>query len=179
MNSEPATCLVVDDDAALRAVLAGALRRRGYEVAVAADAASALASAEQLRPAFVILDLRLGHDSGLQLVTPLLDIVPTARIVVLTGYASIATAVEAIKLGAAHYLTKPAETDEIVAAFTRAAPDPATALAREPTPLQQLEWEHIQKTLIACDGNISDAARKLGLHRRTLQRKLQKRPSGL
>lgn len=179
MIDAPRTCLVVDDDEAFRAVLAAALRRRGYEVNVAADADAALTSAEQLRPAFVVLDLRLGDDSGLQLVTPLLDIVPAARIVVLTGYASIATAVEAIKLGAAHYLTKPADTDEILAAFGRAAPDPDTALAREPTPLQHLEWEHIQKTLIACDGNISDAARKLGLHRRTLQRKLQKRPSGL
>jgi two-component system response regulator RegA len=178
MNDAPATCLVVDDDEAFRAVLAAALRRRGYEVNVAADADTALVAAQRDRPRYAVLDLRLEHDSGLQLIKPLLERVPTMRIVVLTGYASIATAVQAIKLGAVHYLTKPAETDEIVDAFAR-DPDPDTALASEPTPLQHIEWEHIQKTLIACDGNISDAARKLGLHRRTLQRKLRKRPSRL
>ncbi|MEQ8231016.1 MAG: response regulator [Gammaproteobacteria bacterium] len=177
MNERRPGCLVIDDDAAFRDVLAGALRRRGYDVIVAADAATALVGAQRKRPRYAVLDLRLEHDSGLQLIAPLLECLPELRIVVLTGYASIATAVQAIKLGAVHYLTKPAETDEIIEAFAR-EPDPDTALANEPTPLQRLEWEHIQKALIASDGNISDAARRLGLHRRTLQRKLQKRPPG-
>lgn len=173
------TCLVIDDDEAFREVLAAALTRRGFAVTTAASAATALDAARQTRPTHVVLDLRLDNDSGLQLIEPLQALNPCPRIVVLTGYASIATAVHAIKLGAVQYLTKPADADEIVEAFAGSAAATDVALPAEPTPLQHLEWEHIQKTLIACNGNVSDAARKLGLHRRTLQRKLQKRPSGL
>jgi two-component system response regulator RegA len=172
-------CLVVDDDADFRAVLAKALTRRGYRVSVAADCAAGLALAAADAPQDVVLDLRLGEDSGLEFITPLLARCPGARIVVLTGFASIATAVQAIKLGAVHYLTKPADADEIVAAFARQAGDASVEVASRPTPLEHLEWEHIQTTLLACDGNISVAAKRLGLHRRTLQRKLQKRPSGM
>ncbi|MCB1747643.1 MAG: response regulator transcription factor [Gammaproteobacteria bacterium] len=172
-------CLIIDDDQAFREVLAAALTRRGYAVTTAADGTSALVAARATPPAYVVLDLRLEQDSGLQLIEPLRAIDPALRIVVLTGFASIATAVHAIKLGAVQYLTKPADADEIIAAFGAPGPDPQAAVPSEPTSLQHLEWEHIQKTLIACKGNVSDAARKLGLHRRTLQRKLQKRPAGL
>lgn len=172
-------CLVVDDDADFRAVLGKALARRGYRVSAAADTAAGLALAAADPPHDVVLDLRLGDESGLEFITPLLARSPRARIVVLTGFASIATAVQAIKLGAVHYLTKPADADDIIAAFARQAGDASVELASRPTPLEHLEWEHIQNTLLACDGNISVAAKRLGLHRRTLQRKLQKRPSGM
>ncbi|MGE0486486.1 MAG: response regulator transcription factor [Gammaproteobacteria bacterium] len=179
MTGEQPSCLVVDDDEAFREVLAAALRRRGFIVTTAGDATAALDAARTHQPTHVVLDLRLEQDSGLQLIEPLRATNPEVRIVVLTGFASIATAVHAIKLGAVQYLTKPADADEIIEAFGGRTTAAEIALPAEPTPLQHLEWEHIQKTLIACHGNVSDAARKLGLHRRTLQRKLQKRPSGL
>ena len=172
-------CLVVDDDADFRAVLNNALTRRGYRVSSVADTANGLALSASDPPDDVVLDLRLGEESGLELIEPLLDSNPAVRIVVLTGFASIATAVQAIKLGAVHYLTKPADADEIVAAFAKQSGDASVEVASRPTPLEHLEWEHIQNTLLACEGNISAAAKRLGLHRRTLQRKLQKRPSGL
>lgn len=172
-------CLVVDDDADFRAVLNSALTRRGYRVSSAADTASSLALSARDPPDDVVLDLRLGEESGLELIEPLRDANPAVRIVVLTGFASIATAVQAIKLGALHYLTKPADADEILAAFAQHAGDASVEVTTRPTPLEDLEWEHIQHTLLACEGNISAAAKRLGLHRRTLQRKLQKRPSGL
>ena len=172
-------CLVVDDDADFRAVLNSALTRRGYRVSSAADTASSLALSARDPPDDVVLDLRLGEESGLELIEPLRDANPAVRIVVLTGFASIATAVQAIKLGALHYLTKPADADEILAAFAQHAGDASVEVTTRPTPLEHLEWEHIQHTLLACEGNISAAAKRLGLHRRTLQRKLQKRPSGL
>lgn len=173
-------CLLVDDDADFRDLLATALRRRaGYEVVIAADGAAALAASAVQVLDEAVIDLRLARESGLELIEPLLARHPRLRIVVLTGYASIATAVQAIKLGAVHYLTKPARVDDILAALGAVAPDAAVALPTTPTPLDQAEWEYIQRTLLACDGNISAAAKRLGLHRRTLQRKLQKRPSGL
>ncbi len=171
-------CLVVDDDADFGEVLAAALVRRGYTVAVAASVSAARARLAQRAPDDVVLDLRLGEDSGLELIAPLLAVAPHARIVVLTGYASIATAVQAIKLGAVEYLTKPTDANAIVAAFGRQGGNAAVEVSARPTPLEHLEWEHIQQTLVACGGNISAAAKRLGLHRRTLQRKLQKRPAG-
>lgn len=171
-------CLIVDDDEAFRTVLESALRRRGYDVFIAPDAASATRIARAQTIDDVVLDLRLGGDSGLDLVTPLRSLHPHASIVVLTGFASIATAVQAIKLGAVHYLTKPASADEIVAALSGRG-DEGVELAARPTPLDHVEWEYIQRTLMACDGNVSAAAKRLGLHRRTLQRKLAKRPSGM
>lgn len=145
----------------------------------AADVSAGLAVAQCDPPDDVVLDLRLNDNSGLELIGPLLRLNAAARIAVLTGFASIATAVQAIKLGAVHYLTKPAGADEIVAAFGKRAGDASIDLAARTTPLEQLEWQHIQQTLLACAGNISLAAKRLGLHRRTLQRKLHKRPSGL
>lgn len=172
-------CLVVDDDEAFCAVLAGVLTRRGYRVSTAADLAAGRGIASLDAPDDVVLDLRLGHESGLELIVPLRAANSAVRIVVLSGFASIATAVQAIKLGAVHYLTKPTDADEIVAAFAKGSGDASVEVASAPTPLEHLEWQHIQATLLACEGNISLAAKRLGLHRRTLQRKLQKRPSGL
>jgi two-component system, response regulator RegA len=172
-------CLVVDDDEDFRVVLAGVLARRGYRVSTASDLTTGRQIAAQDPPDDVVLDLRLEQESGLELIEALRAANSAVRIVVLSGFASIATAVQAIKLGAVHYLTKPADADEIVAAFAKGAGDANVAVAHDPTPLEQLEWEHIQTVLLACEGNISLAAKRLGLHRRTLQRKLQKRPSGL
>jgi len=170
--------LVIDDDETFNTVLARALNRRGYTVRCAANAAAALSEAQQAPPDAVVLDLNLGSSSGLQLIRPLLDAAPHCRIVVLTGYASIATAVEAVKLGAVQYFAKPVEVDAIVAAFAPEAEKPAVAVATpsEPLSVSRLEWEHIQRVLREHDGNISATARALKMHRRTLQRKLAKRP---
>lgn len=171
--------LVIDDDATFNAVLSRALTRRGYAVSSAADAPAALTAARTAPPDAVVLDLNLGSSSGLQLIRPLLDSAPACRIVVLTGYASIATAVEAIKLGAAQYFAKPIEVDAIVAVID--APDEAEAVSAaevpsDPLSVGRLEWEHIQRVLHEHEGNISATARALKMHRRTLQRKLAKRP---
>lgn len=170
--------LVIDDDDTFNTVLTRALTRRGYAASGALDADSALAAARQEPPAAAVLDLNLGNASGLTLIRPLLDIAPGCRIVVLTGYASIATAVEAIKLGATQYFAKPVEVDAIVAAFDSAPaePQPDQAPPSDPLSVGRLEWEHIQRVLHEHDGNISSTARALKMHRRTLQRKLAKRP---
>lgn len=171
--------LLIDDDATFCQVLAQSLTRRGYEVGTATTAGDALGLLSLLAPANCVLDLRMPEQSGLQLIPALLAVAPKLRIVVLTGYASIATAVEAIKLGAIHYLTKPTDVDEVIQAFDRAHGDQTTTIQDHPTSLERLEWEYIQKVLNECEGNVSSAAKRLGLHRRTLQRKLQKRPSGI
>ncbi len=168
--------LLVDDDDTFRGVLAGALAARGYAVQTAADATAAMALARGTRFDDAIVDLRLPGTSGLALIEQLRCLHSGIRIVVLTGYASIATAVEAIKLGAVHYLAKPADADEIVAALTRAAGSSLTPVAGDRPSIKRLEWEHIQKVLSDSAGNISEAARRLRMHRRTLQRKLKKRP---
>lgn len=170
--------LLADDDAVFVHVLGRALRSRGFEVASASDAAGALAAARQEHPGFVVLDLKLGSDNGLALIPELLVAAPGARILLLTGYASIATAVEAIKRGAHDYLAKPVDADAVVRALraggaTRVERPPQENL---PPPLKRLEWEHIQRVLAECGGNISAAARRLGMHRRSLQRKLVKHP---
>jgi len=175
----PPRLLLVDDDAIFRGVMADALVRHGYRVDVGEDVATALAQAEKQPPDCALVDLRMPGPSGLSLIRHLIALNPAVRIVVLTGYASIATAVEAIKLGAAHYLTKPASLDEILAAL-RADADTGIAAAQEipsrrPSP-ERLEWEYLQKVLREHGGNISATARSLGMHRRTLQRKLTKRP---
>jgi two-component system response regulator RegA len=164
--------LIVDDDEAFRERLVRAMRDRGFEVTGAADYATAIDAARQESPELALVDLRLPGESGLSVVRDLKALDASTVVVVLTGYGSIATAVESIKLGAASYLTKPADADQIVAAFdgTRPADDvEAPSLAR-------VEWEHIQRVLSDCGGNISQAARVLGIHRRSLQRKLAKRP---
>lgn len=171
--------LLVDDDAVFLGVLADAFARRAYRPWCARDTAGALAIAASRPLPRAVVDLRLAEANGLELIPALIGLQPSIDIVVLTGYASIATAVDAIKLGARHYLTKPSDVDDIIAAFGHqagAAPPPATLV---PASLDRVEWEYIQHTLQACGGNVSRAAKRLGMHRRTLQRKLHKRPSGL
>ena len=150
--------LIVDDDELFCSVLAGALGRRGCTAFAASTAQRALEICRAERVRFVVLDLRMPEISGLQLIPALLAVDPQLRIVVLTGYASIATAVEAIKLGAVHYLTKPADADDVLAAFARIEGDIAVEIQNEPTSLERLEWEYIQRALTECDGNISAAA---------------------
>ena len=174
--SEALQILVIDDDPAFNRVLVRALKGRGFEAAGAQDAEEALARMATARPARAVLDLNLAGTSGLTLIGPLLAANPGCRIVVLTGYASIATAVEAIKLGATHYLAKPTDVDAILAAFEATAPQADSAPPSEPLSVDRLEWEHIQRVLKEHDGNISSTARALKMHRRTLQRKLMKRP---
>jgi two-component system response regulator RegA len=171
--------LLAEDDAVFAGVMARALGRRGFDVHVAADARAALAAARALRPGHAVVDLKLGEDSGLALIPALRAIVPDMRVLLLTGYASIATAVEAIKRGAHDYLAKPVDADAVVRALLAdddGALDDPPDMPETPLPLRRLEWEHIQRTLIECDGNISEAARRLGMHRRTLQRRLEKHP---
>ncbi|MCB9540317.1 MAG: response regulator [Myxococcales bacterium] len=169
--------LLVDDDPVLRPRLARALAKRGFQVREAADGAEALAAARAESPELAIIDLRLPDVTGLEVLRDLLAIDPTTRALMLTGYGSIGTAVEAMRLGAVNYLPKPADADEVVAAFERADEPPLTSGAPIEAPsLARAEWEHINRVLADCGGNVSEAARRLGLHRRSLQRKLQKRP---
>ena len=168
--------LVVDDDETFRKVLTSAMQRRGFQVHAAADANEAIAASEARSFDYAVVDLRMPGPSGLTAVETLARRNPQIRIVVLTGYASIATAVEAIKLGAIHYLTKPANADEILAAFAREQGDVGTPVPESPPSIGRLEWEHIQRVYELCNRNVSETARRLNMHRRTLQRKLQKRP---
>lgn len=176
--------LILDDDPIFADTLARALGRRGYAVAIAHDGPQALALAQQQPFDYLTVDLHLanksGSDSGLQWIAPLRAAAPHARMLVLTGYASIATAVQAVKLGADDYLAKPANADSILAALkaTETGPEPVWTTDTPLTPLSvpRLEWEHIQRVLAEHQGNISATARALNMHRRTLQRKLGKRP---
>jgi two-component system response regulator RegA len=172
--------LIVEDDDILRARLAKAFRKRGFEVEEAGGVEDALRSATDEPPEYAVVDLRLQDRSGLEVVSFLARIDPATVIVVLTGYGSIATALEAMRLGATHYLTKPADVEEILAAFARGETEDGSRLevdAPESTPsLARVEWEHINRVLADCGGNVSKAARLLGLHRRSLQRKLAKFP---
>ncbi len=169
--------LVIDDDETFNRILTRALVRHGLAAEGATDAEAALAMARRSRPGRVVLDLSLGGSSGLALIEPLLRLDPNCRIVVLTGYASIATAVDAIKLGAIQYLAKPVEVEAILAAFDAdRRPNVEEAPATEPLSVDRLEWEHIQRVLHEFEGNVSATARALRMHRRTLQRKLAKRP---
>ena len=168
--------LIVEDDAVLARTLTRSFERRGYAVTHRASPDGLAEAATAFAPTHALIDLRLGGASGLGCIQTLHALDPALCIVVLTGYASIATAVEAIKLGATNYLTKPANTDEIEAAFDRTAGgDPDTSLAARPTSIKTLEWETIHQTLADTGFNVSEAARRLGLHRRTLARKLDKR----
>jgi two-component system response regulator RegA len=181
MSSEPAiarSLLIVEDDDVFRGRLARAFRERGFEVREAGDAAGAAELAQQEPPEFAVVDLRLQGGSGLEVVKSLNALDSTTVIVVLTGYGSIATALEAVRLGATHYLTKPADVDEILAGFARAERpkgDPPPSADATPT-LARVEWEHINRVLADSGGNVSKAARVLGIHRRSLQRKLSKFP---
>ena len=191
MPSETAVArslLIVEDDDVLRPRLARAFRERGFEVREAPDVDTALEAARSDPPEFALVDLRLGTRSGLEVVRGLAELDPATAIVVLTGYGSIATALEAVRLGATHYLTKPADVDDVLAAFARAAGGAASApdsphagesaAGADSTPtLARVEWEHINRVLSDCGGNVSQAARILGIHRRSLQRKLSKYPT--
>jgi two-component system response regulator RegA len=167
--------LLIDDDMNFCAVVSRALHKRGFEVTVSHAAAHALKAIETNPPEYAVVDLKLPDGSGLPLVSSLKAADPHTNIVVLTGYASIATAVEAIKLGASYYLAKPVNADDIVAAFGRRSGDDSVPIADKPLSVEQLEWEHINRVLLENNGNISATARTLSMHRRTLQRKLLKR----
>lgn len=172
--------LLVDDDERLRSRMARAFEERGYEVQQAEGYDDAIAIAQRESTELAVVDLRMPGKSGLELVRDLHRIDPATKIVVLTGYGSIATALEAVRLGATHYLTKPADVDEIIAAFGRgeARDGGEASLETAATPsLARVEWEHIQRVLTDCDGNITKASERLGIHRRSLQRKLAKYPT--
>ena len=174
-NEQP-SLLLVDDDDTFRDVLCHALEKRNFSVSVAHSVEQALPMAQANPPEYAVVDLKMSGASGLVLVKLLHELDPATRIVVLTGYASIATAVEAIKLGATQYLSKPANADEIVAAFGHQAGSDLS-LNVQPSSVERLEWEHINRVLQEYQGNISATARALNMHRRTLQRKLAKRPA--
>jgi len=167
--------LIVEDDDGFARTLSRSFERRGYEVRALRSAAEIPDMLVTFAPGFAVVDLRLGGTSGLICVQLLYAHDPNMRIIVLTGFASISTAVEAIKLGATHYLTKPADTDDIEKAFEQRAGDAGADLSTRPTSIKTIEWEHIHHALAAADFNVSEAARRLGMHRRTLARKLEKR----
>lgn len=173
---KPEYFLVVDDDSIFRAVVERALKRRGHQTEIAHDIQSALLMATQHKFTRAVIDLKLAHESGLILIRTLKEHYPELQIVMLTGYSSISTAVEAIKLGASNYLCKPADADDILAAFEKSGAVVTSEIPQTPLSVDRLEWEHIQRVLRENQGNISATARSLGMHRRTLQRKLQKRP---
>ncbi len=173
-----ASILLVDDDALFRERLARALRERGYEVRTAADVGDAVAEAEADSPELAVVDLRLPTGSGLVVLQRLLALDPGTKVVVLTGYGSVTTAVEAIRLGACDYLQKPAQVPDILAALERRADEalvPTASAAQTPS-LARAEWEYLHRVMADCSGNVSEAARRLKIHRRSLQRKLQKKP---
>jgi two-component system, response regulator RegA len=173
--------LIIDDDATFARVLGRALTSRGFEVITTDNPDDARALTRRHQPRYCVLDLKLGDENGLRLIPELQSLVPDIRVLLLTGYASIATAVEAIKRGAHDYLAKPVDADAVVRALLDGdngaadLDDPVDA-PDAPLPLRRLEWEHIQRVLTECEGNISETARRLGMHRRTLQRKLSKHP---
>ncbi|MCB9668959.1 MAG: response regulator [Alphaproteobacteria bacterium] len=168
--------LIVEDHDLLRERLGRALQARGHEVLLAADGATARAHAAA-EPTHAVVDLRLGEEDGLAVLADVREVVPDLVSVVLTGYGSIATAVEALRLGAVNVLQKPADADMVLAAFEKADLPPLHETSEYvPPTLARAEWEHIQRVLADCAGNVSEAARRLGIHRRTLQRKLQKHP---
>ncbi len=167
--------VIVEDDAPFARTLKRSFERRDYVVLLAAGLEDLALLLKTATPRFAVVDLKLATGSGLACVEALHAAVPDMLIVVLTGFASIATAVEAIKLGACHYLAKPSNTDDIEDAFSRAAGDAGVTLSERPTSIKNLEWERIHEMLVETGFNISEAARRLGMHRRTLARKLGKR----
>lgn len=176
MSATTTHFLIVDDDLTLAGMLERVLQRRGFSTISASDTAQALQLTSSHIFERAIVDLKLGSDSGLQLIRELKLRQPEMAIVMLTGYSSISTAVEAVKLGAVNYLCKPADADEILAAFGEQKQQLPSDATYTPLSIDRLEWEHIQKILQENNGNISATARALGMHRRTLQRKLHKRP---
>lgn len=168
--------LLVDDDEVFTRVMARAMSRRGLRVSIAGSADEGLALAKADLPDYAVLDLKMDGDSGLVLLPKLLELDVEMKVLILTGYSSIATAVEAIKRGASNYLCKPADADDVLAALLSEHADLETLVPENPMSVDRVQWEHIQRVLGEHEGNISATARALGMHRRTLQRKLQKRP---
>ena len=166
--------LVLDDDTALRTRLGRALEQRGFEVRMAASVAEALEAVRASAPAFAVLDMRLDDGTGLKVVQAIRDMRPESRVVMLTGYGNIATAVAAVKAGAVDYLAKPADADDVVRALL-AAGDMQAAPPDNPMSADRVRWEHIQRVYELCGHNVSETARRLSMHRRTLQRILAKR----
>lgn len=166
--------LLIDDDETYARAMKRVLERRGIFLSMAHDSVTALAIAEAERPEFALVDLKLGKESGLALLAPLRELREDMRIIVVTGYASVATAVEAIKRGADNYLPKPVTIDSLLRVLRGETEIP---ISENMTPLRRIEWEHIQQALVESEGNISATARLLGMHRRSLQRKLAKRPT--
>ncbi len=177
MNPDNKHLLIIEDDEAFSSALTKALEKKGFKVFSASSIDTAIDLSKQCKPEFALVDLRIGSESGLKVIPILKELYSEINIVVLTGYASIATAVEAIKLGATQYLTKPASSEEIYHAFFKPEGNIKQELEPNPMSVRRLEWEHIQKVLSENEGNLSATARALGMHRRTLQRKLSKRPS--
>jgi two-component system response regulator RegA len=183
MSSTPNTAdkpslLIVDDDAVFRERLARAFNTRGYLVHTASNHAEGIAIARSESPEMAVVDLRMPGPSGLELIRDLKEIDPETRILVLTGYGSIATTIDAMRLGAVYYLQKPADADQILAAFAQSERSPLESINTDfaAPSLERVKWEHINRVLEDCLGSISEAARRLKLHRRTLQRMLQKYP---
>lgn len=169
--------LIVDDDEDFCTALSRTLVKKGIEVQTANTPAEAVVLAGEFEPDWAIVDLRLGRESGLRLIEPLLGHDPTLAIIVLTAYGSIATAVEAIRMGARDYLTKPVDSKQLLHVMWQdKEPVAQEQVADQPISLKRMEWEHIHRILAENQGNISATARSLGMHRRTLQRKLQKHP---
>ena len=175
-DEEQPHLLLVDDDPTFTRVMARAMVSRGLRVSVANSAEAGLVLARQDLPGYAVLDLKMEGGSGLVLLPKLLELDAEMRVVILTGYSSIATAVEAIKRGACNYLCKPADADDVLTALISQHADLETLVPENPMSVDRLQWEHIQRVLTEHEGNISATARALGMHRRTLQRKLQKRP---
>lgn len=167
------TILVVDDDDVLRTRLEKAFHSRGLLVYTAADFDTALQLVQTNSPDMAVLDLKMPGRGGMELLREIKQLSPSTEIVMLTGYGSITNAVEAVKLGALNYITKPADADQVLAAFGTPG-EPLEAAEFPPPSLASAEWEHIQRVLADCGGNISEAARRLDIPRRTLQRKLKK-----
>ncbi|SDT90087.1 two-component system, response regulator RegA [Pseudomonas pohangensis] len=175
-DEEQPHLLLVDDDPTFTRVMARAMTSRGLRVSVANSAEEGLQLAREDLPDYAVLDLKMQGDSGLVLLPRLLELDGEMRVLILTGYSSIATAVEAIKRGACNYLCKPADADDVLTALLSQHADLDTLVPENPMSVDRLQWEHIQRVLAENEGNISATARALGMHRRTLQRKLQKRP---
>ena len=173
--------LIVEDDLSLASILGRRLTRHGFECRLTHDASDALLVARAFRPSHILLDMKLAEANGLGLIVPLRNLLPKVTMVLLTGYASIATAVEAIRLGADNYLAKPVDTQTLLAALEMQGYSHTLQedeVDDSPLNPKRLEWEHIQQVLNANQGNVSATARQLGMHRRTLQRKLLKKPVG-
>ncbi|PCJ47417.1 MAG: two-component system response regulator [Moraxellaceae bacterium] len=170
------TVFITDDDEVFADILMKSFNKRGYQAYAANNIEQTLALLDSYTPDYAVIDLKIDQESGLQLLTTLVKRVPGVVALILTGYSSISTAVEAVKLGATDYLCKPVNTDEIICALEEQKTNPGIPIATSPPSVSRLEWEHIQRVLSTHNGNISATAKALGMHRRTLQRKLQKRP---